>query len=115
MSSEKKFPDKKSLSKWLISATGIVLTSVSLLSDIQDIEFQFNKPEALSSVMQASPDYFPEGEYIVKFSNSDDLDEDDLDYSKMVMVISLEAKLARRNILIGGLQPLLKKFKRLRV
>ena len=67
MSSERRFPDKETLSKWLISVTGVVLTSVSLLSDIQDIEFQFTKPEALSSVMQASPEYFPEGEYIVKF------------------------------------------------
>ncbi len=104
---QKKFLNKSSLKKWLISATGIVLTSVSLMSDVQNIDFQFSSPKQLSSVIEGAPDYFPDGEYLVTFKNSDDLDQDYLDYSKMVMVISLEAKLARSNTLIGGLKPLL--------
>lgn len=107
---QKKFTHKSSLEKWLISATGIVLTSVALISDAQNIEFNFSSPSALSTVMEGSPDYFPNGEYLVTFQNSDDLDQDDLDYSKMAMVISLEAKIARSNTLIGGLQPLLKEL-----
>lgn len=104
---EKKFPNKESLKKWLISATGIVLTSVSMMSDVQDLEFQFSNPKALVTVMDGAPTYFPDGQYIITYSNSSDLDSDDLDYSKMAMVISLETKLAKSDTLIGGLRPLL--------
>jgi len=104
---EKKFSNKESLKKWLISATGIVLTSVSLMSDFQDFEFQFSNPKALVTVMEGAPTYFPDGQYIITYSNSSDLDPNDLDYSKMAMVISLEAKLAKSDTLIGGLRPLL--------
>lgn len=104
---EKIFPNKESLKKWLTSATGIVLTSVSMMSDIQDLEFQFSNPKALVTVMEGAPSYFPDGQYIISYSNSSDLDADDLDYSKMAMVIFLEAKLAKSDTLIGGLRPLL--------
>lgn len=108
--SEKKFSSKSSFKKWLITATGIVLTSVSLMSDVKDIEFQFSSPKALSTVMEGAPDYFPDGAYKVTFQSSDEIAQEDLDYSKMAMVISLEAKLANSNTLIGGLQPLLKEL-----
>lgn len=104
---EKGFPNKASLRKWLISTTGIVLTSVVLMSDVQNLEFQFANPRALVAVMDGAKTYFPEGQYIVTYSNISDLDFDDLDYSKMAMVISFEAKLARSDTLIGGLRPLL--------
>lgn len=104
---EKRFPNKESLKKWLISVTGIVLTSVSLMSDVQDLEFQFSNPKALITVMKGAPTYFPDGQYIITYSNSSGLDFDDLDYSKMAMIISLEAKLAKSDTLIGGLRPLL--------
>jgi hypothetical protein len=105
--SEISFPSKKSLKKWLISTSGIVLSSISLMGGVQDIEFQFTSAAALSTVMESSPEYFPEGEYVINYSNSEDLDHDELDYSRMVMVVSFEAKLARSNNLIGGLKPLL--------
>lgn len=107
---KKKFHNKASLKKWLVSATGILLTSVSLLGDIQDIEFQFSNPKALSTVMEGAPSYFPEGQYLITYTHSDKLDEYDLDYSKMAMVISLEASLANSGTLVGGLQPLLKQL-----
>ena len=105
---ELRFPNKSSMKKWLISATGILFTSVSLMGSIEHVEFTFSKPRALAAVLEHHPGYFPEGEYVIKYTNSDDPDIDQLDYSKMVMVISLEAKLNGRNVLIGGLQPLLK-------
>lgn len=104
---EEKFPNKESLREWLISATGIVLTSVSLMSNVQDLEFQFSSPKALAKVMEGSPTYFPDGQYIIRYSNSSDLDSDDLDYSKLAMAISFEAKLASSDTLIGGLRALL--------
>ena len=103
----KKFQNKESLKKWLVSATGIVLTSVYLMSDIQKLEFQFSNPKTLVTVMEGAPTYFPDGQYIITYSNDSDLDPDDIDYSKMAMVISLEAKLASSNTLIGGLRPLI--------
>ncbi|NOQ63068.1 MAG: hypothetical protein GQ582_00985 [Methyloprofundus sp.] len=57
--------------------------------------------------MDYQPEYLPEGQYIVEFTNSDNLDPENIDYSRMVMVISMEVKLARYSILVGGLKPLL--------
>jgi hypothetical protein len=107
---QKKFSNKSSLKKWLLSITGVVLTSVSLMSEVQNIDFQFSNPKQFHSVIEGAPDYFPNGEYIVTFKNSDDLDQDDLDYSKMVMAISFEATLVRGDTLVGGLKPLLEKL-----
>lgn len=105
---EKRFKDKKSLRDWLVSASGIALTSISLMGNVQDLEFQFSHPNQLLTVMEGAPEYFPEGEYLVTFKNSDSLDHDSLDYSKMSMVVAFEAKMARHNTLIGGLNPLLR-------
>jgi hypothetical protein len=105
---EQRFKDKKSLRDWLISASGIALTSISFMGNVQDLEFQFSYPNQLLTVMEGVPEYFPEGEYLVAFKNSDSLDHDSLDYSKMAMVVAFEAKMARHNILIGGLNPLLR-------
>ena len=104
---QKKFKDKTSLKAWLASAAGVALTSISLMGDIQDLEFQFSHPKQLLTVMEGAPNYFPEGEYLVKFKNSDSLGHDSLEYSKMAMVVAFEAQMARHNILIGGLTPLL--------
>ncbi|WP_198588769.1 hypothetical protein [Alloalcanivorax mobilis] len=104
---EKKFLNRDYLRKWLISTSAIVLTSVSFLSDVQDLEFQFTSPKALVAVMEGAPSYFPDGEYLITYSNRSGLDTDDIDYSKMAMVVSFEAKLARQDTLIGGLRPLL--------
>lgn len=104
---ELRFPNKSSMKKWLISATGILLTSVSLIGGMEQIELTFSKPRVLATVLEHHPCYFPEGEYVIKYTDSDDPDTEQLDYSKMVMVISLEARLNGRNTLIGGLQPLL--------
>ena len=105
---ELKFPNKCSMKQWLIGATGILLTSVSLMGNIEQVELTFSKPKVLAAVLEYYPDYLPEGEYLIKYTSSDDPEVDQLDYSKMAMVISLEARLNGRNILIGGLQPLLK-------
>jgi hypothetical protein len=107
---QKKFSNKSNLKKWLITASGIVLTSVSLMSDVQNIDFKFSTPQQLSYVIEYSPDSFPEGEYLITFKNTDDIDQDDLDYSKMVMVLSMEAKMVSSNILFGGMTPLLKEL-----
>ncbi|MGF1761343.1 SdiA-regulated domain-containing protein [Photobacterium sagamiensis] len=58
--------------------------------------------------MEKSPEQFPNGAYLVKFSNSEDLvDDNDLDYSKMAMVISLETRPKGSKNLIGGFRPLI--------
>lgn len=108
MTQEKRFADKRSLKSWATKSAGIVLTSVTLMSSAQNLELQFSSPKALSTVMEGAPEYFPNGEYLVTYKNSDDIDPDDLDYSRMAMAISLEARLANSPTLVGGLQPLLR-------
>jgi len=107
MTQEKRFADKRSLKIWATKTAGIVLTSVALMSSAQKLEFQFSSPKALSTVMESVPEYFPDGEYLVTYQNTDDTGFDELDCSRMAMVISLEAMLANSPILVGGLQPLL--------
>lgn len=107
---EKIFPKISSLKIWLVSVSGVILTSVSLMSDVQNIDYRFSNPKQLYSVIDGAPDYFPDGEYLVSFKNSDDIDQDDVDYSKMVMAISFEIKHARGDTLIGGLKSLLRKL-----
>lgn len=107
---KKKFANKKSLRKWLLTVSGVLLTSVSLLSDIEKVDIQFSSPKALSVVMESMPSYFPDGQYLVSYTDNKSTDIDNFDYSKMVMVISLEARVARSGRLIGGLQPLLKQL-----
>lgn len=104
--SDREFKNKKSLKAWLASAAGIALTSISFIGDVQNLEFHFSRPKELLAVMEGAPEYFPEGEYLVKFKNSDSIDQDSLDYSEMAMAIAFEAKMARHKILIGGLSPL---------
>lgn len=101
------FESKDQLKKWAKKTTGVVLASIALVNSVQSIEFQFPTPKALSHVMEQASSNFPEGQYKVSYSNSDELDIDDLDYSKMAMVIALEAQLANRPIRIGGLRPLI--------
>ena len=105
---ELKFSNKSKMKEWLIGASGILLTSVSLMGNVEQVELTFAKPKALAAVLEYYPGYLPEGEYLIRYTNSDDPEVDQLDYSKMAMVISLEARLNGRKTLIGGLQPLLK-------
>mgnify|MGYP000439224523 CR=1 FL=1 len=107
MNNEKSFGDKQGLKKWLISAAGFVITSVSLMSDVKTVEFQFSNPVILSGAMENYPQAFPEGQYRVEYVTPDGSNTDQIDYSKMAMVISLEARPAKQNYLIGGLRPLL--------
>ncbi|MEI4549473.1 hypothetical protein [Pseudoalteromonas spongiae] len=103
----KMFKTKEQLKLWAKKTTGVVLTSIALVNSVQSIEFQFPTPKVLSQVMERDPSNFPDGQYEVNYSNSDDLNLDDLDYSKMAMVIALEAQLANSPSRIGGLRPLL--------
>lgn len=100
------FYSRECLKNWLAAASGIVLTSIAVLSDIKEIEFQFPNPSIMAKAMEDEPSYFPEGKYIVSYKNSETLDDNDLDYSKMVMVISFEARLSGSDLLIGGFQSL---------
>ena len=101
------FKTKEQLKRWAKKTTGVVLASIALVNSVQSIEFQFPTPKVLSQVMEQAPSHFPEGQYEVSYSNSDEFDPNDLDYSKMAMVIALEAQLANRPLRIGGLRPLL--------
>jgi hypothetical protein len=107
---EERFESKSKFKKWLMSATGVLLTSVALMGNVQDLQYQFTNPRVLASAMEQASEYFPEGEYFVTYTNSEDLSSDDLDYSKMAVAISLAAKMARSEVIVGGLQPLLEQL-----
>lgn len=102
------FSNKSDLKKWLISTAGVALISVSLMGDIQEVQSTLINPKALSEVIKSFPSYFPDGKYIVVFKNTNEIDKDQIDHSKMVMAISFEVKLANSDTIVDGLKPLLR-------
>jgi len=104
---EARFNNRDSLKAWLMTATGLVMTSVSLVSDVQNLEIQFSNPKALYNAIDWSPIFIPEGEYLVNYKEGDTSETEDIDYSKQVMVISLEARFTNSTNFMGGLRPLI--------
>jgi hypothetical protein len=95
------------LKSWLATISNIAIFSVVFINDI-DIIIKTNNPELLSKAIEARPIDYPEGPYLVQYEELEIDDKQDLDYSKMVMVIAMEATIAKSGRKIGGLEPLLK-------
>ncbi|SKC31301.1 hypothetical protein CZ809_00779 [Photobacterium piscicola] len=100
----KVFSSKDQLKKWAKKTTGVILTSLTLLGSAESIEFKFPTPKAISHIMETDPTVFPEGSYAISYSNVEELDSSNLDYSKMAMVVAFEAQLADKKTFIGGLR-----------
>lgn len=95
----KVFSSKDQLKKWAKKTTGVILTSLTLLGSAESIEFKFPTPKAISHIMETDPTVFPEGSYAISYSNVEELDSSNLDYSKMAMVVAFEAQLADKKLL----------------
>lgn len=102
----KKFTGRESLRKWLATISGVVVSTIVLVNDVDKLVINTTNPKMLSQLIYERPNEFPDQPYLVNFEKSDV----SIDYSKMVMVIAMEATLARSGRRIGGLEPLIKEL-----
>ncbi|CAH7198162.1 conserved hypothetical protein [Vibrio chagasii] len=107
----KKFYGRDSLRKWLSTISGVAISTIVLVSDVDKLVINTTNPKMLSKLIVARPGDFPDLPYLVNFEKSEEKNSDvSIDYSKMVMVIAMEATVARNGRRFGGLDPLLKEL-----
>lgn len=107
----KKLSGRDSLRKWLATISGVVISTIILVNDVDKLVINTTNPKMLSQLIYERPSEFPDQPYLVNFEKSEDKKSDvSIDYSKMVMVMAMEATLARSGRRIGGLEPLLKEL-----
>ena len=104
-----RFTTLAELKKWLLTTTGIVLTSVTLMQDVQTIKVQAKSTAALYQALEYQPDFLPEGQYIVNYKELTKEDIKELDYSKMAFALSASMTLNNESHRkIGGFRELSK-------
>jgi len=92
---KKKFSRSK-LVKWLKSAVGISLLSISLGNNISTVMTNTTSPQFLAQTMEQRLDSFPKGNYIVEYErNTEEDEQDDIPYSKTIWAMAYDANLAR--------------------
>lgn len=72
------------------------------------LEINTSDATLLGRAMEEIPSEYPDAQYVVRYYRSESESELDIDYSRMVMAIAVEATLARNGRAIGGLNPFLK-------
>lgn len=107
----KKLDNRESLQKWLSTIGGVVIFAIILISDVDKLVINTTSPKMLSQSILEQPNEYPDGPYLVKYTRSKNKQSNEsIDYSRMVMVIAMEATIAKNGRRIGGLEPLLKEL-----
>lgn len=104
---KKEFNSADKLREWLVTSSSVVIFSITLTNDLNALSISTNNSLLLAKAMEARPSEYPDGSYLVLYENIEIEDKAELDYSKMVMVIAMEATLASNGSKIGGLKPLI--------
>lgn len=92
---KKKFSRAKLL-KWLKSAAGITLLSISFGNSVSTVVSNTTSPRFVAQAMEKRLDAFPKGTYIVKYErSSEDEEQEDIPYSKTIWAMAFDANLAR--------------------
>lgn len=107
---EKLFSSRNKLKNWLNTSTGIAISTIFLANDVHQLEINTNNTTLLAKVMEERPSEYPDSPYMVRYYHTEGDSELEMDYSRMVMAIAMEATLARNGRTIGGLRPFLKEL-----
>lgn len=92
---KKKFSRAKLL-KWLKSAVGVTLLSISLGNNVSTVMTNTTSPQFVAKAMEQRIAAFPKGTYIVKYKlSSDENEQDDIPYSRTVWAMAFDANVAR--------------------
>ncbi|OEG72726.1 hypothetical protein BEL05_10650 [Shewanella colwelliana] len=97
---KKKFSRSKLL-KWLKSAAGITLLSISLGNNVSTVVTNSTSPQFVAQAMEQRLDSFPKGTYVVKYERSTEDEQDSIPYSKTVLAIAYDANLAQGGKIIN--------------
>ena len=91
---------KPELLEWLKSVSSIAIVSVTLVSGASEISSNIVSPKQLYEVGSKYEWALSEGEYLVKYEKSD-IEERDLDYSRLIIAFTVLVKTNHGNI-TGG-------------
>ncbi|MCU8060039.1 hypothetical protein ACQKC1_11880 [Shewanella baltica] len=97
----KKKLSRYALKKWLVSTTGIVLTSVAFVQDINTIKINITNPKVLAQMIENPKLEFPKGHYLVEYKLSNNIADDAVPVRrKTIWAMSIEAN-TRKGIKLG--------------
>lgn len=91
---KQKFSRSK-LRKWLKTAAGVTLLSISLMNSVESIITNTSSPKLVSQAMEQRIDSFPKGSYLVEYERSDEEDQENFPYSKTLWALAYDANLSR--------------------
>ena len=97
----KRFLSRVQFRRWLRSASALAISISVLYGDYEKARIESSDAKSLYSMLSAKDFQLPKGQYLVSYEPASDLDDISIDYSKMVMVMTLEAQLARSKRIIG--------------
>ncbi len=100
------FTALSNLKSWLISATGICITSVALMQDIETIEMSVVSPKIFYYAIEHMPGFIPDGRYIVSYKDDLYSEDKELDYSKMVFALAVSVTLRKSGLDTEGVEQL---------
>ncbi|EHH1218698.1 hypothetical protein J7H99_004406 [Vibrio parahaemolyticus] len=103
----KRFFSRAQFKRWLKGASALAISISVLYGNFEKAKIESSDSKSLYS-MVSSPDFqLPKGQYWVSYGPTAELEDTSIDYSKMVMVLTMEAKLARSGKTIGNKAKLL--------
>ncbi|MBS0045160.1 hypothetical protein KFE26_23215 [Shewanella sp. M16] len=91
----KKKLSRSKLKKWLKSAVGITLLSISINDDVSTVISNISSTSFLSKAMEQRIEAFPKGIYLIEYQRDDPEEDDDVPYNRTVWALAFDANLAR--------------------
>lgn len=82
---------RNKLLKWLKSVSGIMLTSVIFVKDVDSINLTSDSPKFLAAAMETNLTTFPKGQYVVSYENMEDVSNDDFEPSLSIWTTAYNA------------------------
>ncbi|MUK43745.1 hypothetical protein GNP61_19595 [Aliivibrio fischeri] len=79
------------LLKWLKSVSGVILTSVIFVKDVNSINLTSFSPKFLAAAMEANFTTFPKGQYVVSYEKAEEMDNDDFEPSSCIWTTAYNA------------------------
>ncbi|SHO21935.1 Putative uncharacterized protein [Moritella viscosa] len=88
----KKKLSRSKLKKWLKSAVGVTLLSISLGSSVSTVITNSSSPSFVSKAMEHRIGAFPKGIYLVEYERNDnEADQDDIPYARTIWAMAHDA------------------------
>mgnify|MGYP001152333074 CR=1 FL=1 len=103
---EKRFNTRRQLKHWLKTATLAAVSSICLIEPAGKLEIT-NNAALMEQLFSDNRLSLPKGPYLVEYEYPEPDEVQDLDYSKMVMVMGLDVTLRSTGHVVGSLRQLI--------